>query len=93
MRVEIRPSPRTGKKFRAVFSDGAVVDFGADGMSDFTIHKNEARRQRFLTRFARRIAASKDDPKSPMTLSHLLLWNKPSLDASLKDFKKRFGLH
>lgn len=93
MMVEIQKSPRSGKKLRAVFSDGVVVDFGAEGMSDFTIHKDEARRQRFLSRFAGRIAATKDDPQSPMTLSHLLLWNKPTLAASINDYKKKFGLH
>lgn len=93
MKVDFMQSPRADKKMRAVFSDGVVVDFGAEGMSDFTMHKDEARRQRFLARFARRIADAKDNPQSAMTLAHLILWNKPTLEASIKDYKKKFRLN
>ena len=55
--VDVMPAAKsTGKKWVAVFSrDGRPVSrmFGAAGMSDFTIHKDRDRRQRYWTRHKR----------------------------------------
>lgn len=53
-----------------------TVNFGAKGMSDYTLHKDEDRRERYLKRH------SKDpyDPLSAGQLSRMILWGKtPSL--------------
>lgn len=95
MRFKIITSPSAHKKWRAVFSKGQyeeVVDFGAKGMSDYTLNKDLKRKQMFLTRFRKLIHEYKDDPFSPMTLSTWILWNKPTLEESIKDFKKHFHL-
>ena len=59
MKVEFTPSPRKGKKWRATFSNskGLVhhTDFGSQGQSDFTLHKDEQRKQRLLHRFSKPI--------------------------------------
>ena len=90
--VIFKPSPRKGKKWRALFSDGSIVDFGYKGMEDYTIHKDKARKERFLSRFARLIEREKNNPKSPITLATLILWNKPTIQASIRDYKNRFNL-
>ncbi len=82
-------SPRSEKKYRAYFSDGTHTDFGAAGMSDFTRHHDEARRQRYLKRHSRR--ENWNNMKSAGALSRYILWNKPSLSASIADYKRRFG--
>lgn len=92
LKVVLEQSPRKGKKMRATFSDGTMVDFGAEGMQDYTIHHDDARKKRFLSRFAKLIEKEKHNPKSPMTLSTMILWNKPTIQASLRDYRQRFGL-
>lgn len=92
MKVVFEKSPRKGKKLRAIFSDGKKVDFGAETMSDFTLHKDVERKQRFLNRFQKLIEKYKNDPQAPMTLSTWVLWHKPTLEASIRDYKKHFGL-
>ena len=97
MKVLLFNSPKKDKKYRAVFYDDdnnklKHSDFGAKGMSDFTIHKNEERKQRYLNRFSKLIEKDKDDPTKPITLSTMVLWNKPTLKASWLDYKKHFNL-
>jgi len=97
MKVLLLNSPKKDKKYRAVFYDKEkehifFTDFGAKGMEDFTTHKNEERKNRFQSRFRKLINKHKDDPTKPITLSNMVLWNKPSLRASWNDYKKHFNL-
>jgi hypothetical protein len=89
----VRRSLKKGKKFDAVFDkDGRekVVSFGAAGMSNYTKHKDSKRMRRYLTRHRKREDWNK--PDTPGALSRWVLWNKPSFEDSLADFKKRFNL-
>jgi hypothetical protein len=96
MMMKIMSSPRKDKKWRAVFTEGNkqhTVDFGAKFMENFTTHKDDKRKELFLSRFHKLIEKYKDDPKAPMTLSAGILWNKPTLEASIRDYKRRFHLN
>ena len=87
-------------KYAAVFRvEGAegkhhekVVKFGAVGYDDFTKHKNMERRRRYIERHGRG-REHWSSPDTPGALSRWVLWNKPSLRESIKDFKRRFHLH
>ena len=53
MKVDIKKSTKKGKKFMAIFDcDGNIktIHFGAEGMSDFTKHKDPKRRANFRAR-------------------------------------------
>jgi len=91
MKVQIkRASVASKKKFVALFSDGTRTLFGAAGMSDYTKHKDPARRDRYLKRH--RSHENWRNPKSAGALSRWILWNKPSLRASINSYKSRFKL-
>lgn len=87
-------STRAEKKMMACFvhlsGRTRVTHFGAAGMSDFTIHKDVARRERYFNRH--RANETWSDPLTAGSLSRYILWNKPTLRASIADYKKRFGL-
>ena len=92
-KVEIKKSTRSGKKMMAIFYDGdkkvKTIHFGAVGFSDYTIHRDEARRQRYIDRHR-----SSEDWKNPMTAGTLalyILWNKPTISASITDYKRIFN--
>jgi hypothetical protein len=90
----LRRSRNPEKKWDAVFEkDGKekVVAFGAKGYSDFTKHKNTTRKARYIKRHSG-MGEHWDKPDTPGALSRWILWNKPSLKGSLRDFKKRFSL-
>jgi hypothetical protein len=92
--VRILPSDRAGKKLKAVFDTGSgrskTVHFGAAGMSDYTIHHDSARKDRYIARHAAR--ENWHDPMTPGALSRWILWNKRSLAASVADYRRRFNL-
>ena len=48
--VVITPSHLKEKKFNAVVNGTKTIPFGAKGMSDYTIHKDEERKQRYINR-------------------------------------------
>ncbi len=92
-RVEIKPSKIKGKKLTAVFYEDnkkiKTTHFGAEGMSDYTINKDDKRKDRYLSRHRAR-----ENWNSPMTagaLSRWILWNKKTRSGSIKDFKNRFN--
>lgn len=90
----IRKSPRKDKKLVATFVNNETkktksIHFGAYGMSDYTLHKDPERKLRYLKRHRRN-----EDWGNPMTagsLSRFILWNKPTLRASIDDYKRRFN--
>jgi hypothetical protein len=45
--VRVVESPRTGKKYRAIFDDDTHTDFGAAGMDDYTVTKDKEQRERY----------------------------------------------
>ena len=95
MKVEIKPSTQKDKKLMAIFTDDEgkkvkTTHFGAKGMSDFTIHKNPERKMKYLDRHRKR--ENWDDPMSAGALSRWVLWNLPTLKASISDYKKKFSL-
>ena len=86
------PSPTLSRKWRAVWSDGDYTDFGHYHEEDFTVHKDEERRNRHLAKVLDREIWSY--PKYAATLERWLLWGeKPSIAANLPAFKKHFHLH
>ena len=91
----LRRSHKPEKKWDAVFvkDDGKekVVSFGAAGMSDYTKHRDKTRKQRYLKRHSG-MGEHWTRPDTPGALARWVLWNKPSLRASLADYKKRFNL-
>jgi hypothetical protein len=96
--VEISASRSRYKKYDAVFEiDGKhkKVSFGAkkesgEPYSDFTVHRDELRKERYIQRHRGRENWS--DPTSPGSLSRWILWNKPTLKESIADYRKKFRL-
>ena len=92
--LSITPSSNPKKKYMAKFEmdtgRSKTVHFGAAGMSDYTKHRDEARKAAYIARHS-----ANEDFSSPTTagaLSRWVLWNKPTLSASIADYKRRFGL-
>jgi hypothetical protein len=91
----IKPSHKKEKKWDAtfVYPDGheKVVPFGQRGYSDFTKHKDKTRKQRYIHRHSG-MGEHWNKPDTAGALSLWVLWNKPTLRASIADFKRRFNL-
>mgnify|MGYP007072014097 CR=1 FL=1 len=82
------------KKFEITFNKNGKTysrKFGSRGMSDFTIHKDKERRERYITRHKKDLKTN--DPMRPGYLSMYILWNKPSVSGSLADYKRRLNTY
>ena len=88
--IKIIKSPNSVKKYRAIFDDGTKTDFGASGYEDFTTHGDVNRRDRYDMRHKKH--ENWNDFRSAGSLAKYILWNKPTLSASIDDYKKRFNL-
>lgn len=91
--ISIKKSNDGKTKLTATFEvDGKIkkVRFGAKGMSDYTIHKNDERRDRYIARHKKN--ENWNDPLSKGALSRWILWNKKNLNDSIEDYKLRFNL-
>ena len=95
MIVKITKSNLENKKMMAIFYDRTkklkTVHFGANGYSDYTIHKDPERKQRYMERHQKN--ENWGDPMSAGTLALYILWNKPTIKESIKDYKKKFGIY
>lgn len=92
--VSIKRSTKKDKKLMATFEIGGrkkVVHFGASGMSDFTKNKNIIRRNRYIFRHHKDLNTK--DPARAGYLSMFILWNKKSLQASIRDYRRRLGIY
>lgn len=88
--INIVKSDRKNKKWRAIIEtkkgETINVDFGDSRYEDFTQHKDEARKERYLMRH------QKEDWKNwkkPAFWSRYLLWDLPNMNAALKKIKDK----
>ena len=79
-------------KYYIITNSGKTVKFGAFGMSDFTIHKDVARKQRYIDRHKKNETWTKSGIDKRGFWSRWLLWNLPSIKESYQDIKKRFNI-
>ena len=86
--IIISKSKNKNKKFDARIDGKKTVSFGSAEHSDFTKHKDEERKQRYLDRHRKREDWS--DPTTAGFMSKNLLWNKKTLTESIKDTNNRF---
>jgi len=96
MKVIISDSTNPKKKLMATFYDNEgkkikTTHFGQAGADDYTITKDKEQRDRYRKRHKKDLDTN--DYKKAGYLSWFLLWNKPTLTESIKDYKKRFNLN
>jgi hypothetical protein len=83
------------KKWRAEFSNGKAVEFGARGYPDFTLTKgtaeDRAMRERYRSRHRHDLDV--DDPVTPAFLSWFILWgDSTDMGRNIATYKRRFNL-
>jgi hypothetical protein len=101
--LKILPSKKPSKKFDAYFmldnNKETIVSFGQSEARDFTLINDKNSRfylpkkaDRDAVKAAYRRRHEKDlktnDPTRAGYLSYFLLWNKPTLDGSISQYKK-----
>ena len=95
MYVNITKSTRQGKKMVAIFYDEAkkkmkTVHFGAVGYNDYTITGDLQAKMNYLQRHEKREEWA--DYMTAGSLSRWILWNRPTITASIEDYMRKFKL-
>lgn len=97
--LSVKPLKYGNKKFVAEFEitkpngkkTKRSTKFGAKGMSDYTKHKTEERRNNYIKRHKKDLRTN--DPTRAGYLSMYILWNKKTFKASLADYKRRLNIY
>ena len=70
---------------------GKKITFGAKGYSDYTIiHKDDHRKNNYIKRH--QVNEDWEDLEKAGTWSRYILWNKPTLKASIRDMERKFNI-
>ena len=92
--ISIKKSTNSQKKLMATFETNGrkkVIHFGQRSASDFIKHKDRERRGRYIKRHLKDLRTG--DPSRAGYLSMYVLWNKPSLQSSIADYKRRLAVY
>ncbi len=82
---------RPEKKFYVITNDNQKVYFGAAGYEDFTTHKDEARKQRYIARHKKN--EDWDDINNAAFWSRFYLWEKPTKKEAYENIKKILNIY
>ena len=89
MLINVIPSNRIDKKYKAIFSNGKTTHFGSKFGSTYLDHKNIYKRFNYLKRHE--VNEDWENPYKASTLSAYISWgNNASLSKNIYDFNKVF---
>ena len=93
MKVNIKKSNRSDKKYQATFTDDdnkkKTIHFGASGYPDYTLTGDKLARERYRARTKK--VYDKAEPMSASRLSFEILWgNSTSISKNIADYKKKY---
>lgn len=92
MMLTLSKSTRKGKKWQVKFEDGKTVHFGAEGMFDYTQHRDPQRKDNYIRRHAASGKEQWDNPRTAGFWSRWLLWEEPTLQEAINKIEKKFAL-
>jgi hypothetical protein len=95
--VALKRSDKPEKKFMVELETAAgrskVIHFGDANLKDYTTHpalERDERKRLYLARH--RVTENWSDPETAGFWSRWILWNKPTIAASLRDVRARYRL-
>ena len=85
-------SDKENKKYYIITNDNKKVYFGQASASDFTLHKDEARKNLYINRHKKNEFKfwNKSGIDTPSFWSRLLLWEKPTIKESYQYIKNKY---
>ena len=90
MEVIIQKSKKPDKKLDAIIDGKKTVSFGAKNYSDYTIHKDNDRKNRYINRHKNNENWGLGGVETPGFYAKNILWNKKTVKESVNDLNKRY---
>jgi len=91
MFIHLAKSHNPKKKYMVIVN-GKTIHFGDSRYDDYTIHKDDKRKERYINRHKKSEDWSISGINTAGWWSRWLLWNKSSIEKSIEDIKNRFGI-
>lgn len=91
--ARLRKEKEGNKKYKVVITDGTkvkTIKFGDKRYEDYTKHKNKIRKTAYDIRHFRR--ENWFNPYTAGFWSKWLLWNKRTIEGSIKDIESKFDI-
>ena len=88
MEIIISKSKKPDKKFDSRIDGKTAVSFGQKVALDFTKHKDKERKDSYINRHKKNEDWTKPGVNTAGWMSKHVLWNKPTLQASVADINK-----
>lgn len=90
------PNKKYMVKIENTLSNGKTtsktIHFGANGMSDYTKHKDPERKQRYIIRHKKRENWNKSGLKTAGFWSYWLLWREKTIREAIRGVEKKFNV-
>lgn len=83
-------STRQDKKWMVETPEGKIIHFGQEGASDYTMHKNLARKNSYIVRH--QMNENWNDLNTAGAWAKGLLWSEPTIEKSIKKMQIKFGI-
>ena len=87
--IVISKSDKPDKKLKANIGN-KTIHFGQQGASDYTIHKDTERRQRYIDRHKKQEDWTRSGIDTAGFYSKNILWNKPTISQSVADLNSKY---
>ena len=87
--IVIKRSKNPKKTYDAVIDGDKIISFGASGYSDYTLHKDPARKENYIKRHSNE-DWSRETALSPAWLSRYTLWEKPRLKKAIINANSKY---
>jgi hypothetical protein len=90
--IILSKSPLKTKKWKAEFSDGKTIHFGAKGFSDFTLTGDETKKKAYIARHKVNENWTKSGIRTAGFWAYHLLWREKTLQKAIKNAEERFNI-
>tara|TARA_B100000674_G_scaffold26732_1_gene18645 strand:- start:303 stop:587 length:285 start_codon:yes stop_codon:yes gene_type:complete len=88
MKAKLTKSDKKNKRYKVVIDGKKTIHFGQKGGSTFIDHKNNAKKSDWIARH--KVNENWTDPKTAGFWAKHILWNKPTVAASITNIESRF---
>jgi hypothetical protein len=90
MEIIIKKSRKPDKKLDAVIDGKKTVSFGAKNYSDYTIHKDDERKNRYINRHKKNEDWGLSGIDTAGFYAKNILWNKKTIKESVDDLNRKY---
>jgi len=91
---KLEPPTVEGKRYSIVTPEGRRINFGSKGGSTFIDHKDERKKAAWMARHSKLNENWAYSGRNTAGFyARWLLWSEPTLEASIRKIRSRFGIH